>query len=202
MERIKDCFMGVLSCKKYEHRRHSQVMDENIFEYKYFVGNPNNEEPIMNGNIVTLPCGDNYEDLPLKTKLMLKWIIENKPEVNYILKTDDDIVFNFEKLYENYSYVKLKNLDYSGNVIKTFGYNSDYHFGKCDSDINNKTFFVEPSIYCSGGGYFLSKKSAEIIILTELGEDTIFEDHFVGKILNNKNIFPEHINLHNKSCFW
>jgi hypothetical protein len=202
MDFVSDCFMGVLSCKKYEDRRKTQRMNDNIFEYKYFIGDPNNEDIIIDDDVVILPCSDDYEGLPMKTKLMLKWIIDNRPKVNYILKTDDDIIFEFDKLYENYNHVKSNNIDYSGNVIKTFGYISDYHFGKCNSDINDKTFLVCPSTYCSGGGYFLSKKSAKIIIQTEIDKNTIFEDHFVGKSLNEKNIFPEHINLHNISCFW
>jgi hypothetical protein len=177
-------------------------MEGNFLEYKYFIGNPENTEVINHGNLVILPCGDNYEDLPVKTKLMLEWIIKHKPEIEYIFKTDDDINFDFIKLYENYTEIKSKKINYSGNVIKTSGYVSEYHFGKCSSDINNKTFYVDPSIYCSGGGYFLSKKSAQVVIETVINEDTIFEDHFVGKSLNNNGIFPTHINLHNYSCFW
>jgi hypothetical protein len=202
MKILEDCFMGVLSCDKYKHRRENQKMNGNFFEYKYFIGNPKNDEIITQDDTVILPCGDNYEDLPIKTKLMLEWVLKNRPKIKYIFKTDDDIIFNFGKLYENYEEIKLKNIDYSGNVVKTSGYISTYHIGKCSSEIYNKTFFVDPSSYCSGGGYFLSRKSAEILIKTKISENTIFEDHFVGKSLNNVGIFPEHINLHNNSCFW
>lgn len=202
MSLVKNCFMGILSCNKYKNRRLHQDLSNNIFEFMYFIGDPLLNEPIVNDNMVILPCGDGYENLPLKTKLMIKWIIDNKPNIDYIFKTDDDIKFDFVKLLENFKEVESNNLDYSGNEVFTNGYNSVYHKGKCDTDINESVIYVDKSNYCSGGGYFLSKKSAEIIIKTEISDNIIYEDHFVGKTLNSHNIFPKNINLHNISCFW
>lgn len=202
MSIVNNCFMGILSCKKYQDRRSSQDLSNCIFEYMYFIGDPSLEHPMVEGNVVILPCSDNYEDLPTKTKLMLKWILDNKPNIEYVFKTDDDIKFNFTKLFKNFIDLSIKKIDYSGHLVTTPGYESHYHQGKCQSDINDKVIYVDKANYCSGGGYFLSRKSVEIIINTEIGENVIYEDHFVGKTLNDHNIFPQNINLYNISCFW
>lgn len=202
MTRTNDCFMGILSCKKYQSRRDQQDLSGSIFGYLYFIGDPKLTEAKILDNIVFLPCEDGYEYLPHKTREMLRWILQNKPEVKFIFKTDDDIRFNFGSLSENYKHVLNNMVDYSGNVVNTNGYVSTYHFGKCDSNINEKVVRVGKASYCSGGGYFLSRRSAEIIVGSEIKEYIIFEDHFVGKELNDHNIFPKHIELHNVSCFW
>ena len=202
MSKINNCFMGILSCEKYESRRNSQNLKGSIFDYMYFIGNPNLDEPNINGNIVSLPCGDGYEHLPKKTNLMVKWIIENKPNVEYIFKTDDDISFDFPKLFENFHTTHINHWDYSGNMVIVKESESFYHFGKCEGEINETAITIQNAEYCSGGGYFISKKSAEIIINNFPNDNIIFEDHYVGRTLNDNGIYPKHINLLNNSCFW
>ncbi len=202
MGMFNNCFMGILSCEKYRERRTTQDLSNSIFDYMYFIGNPNLTEPSVNGNVVSLPCSDGYEHLPKKTNLMVKWILENKPNVEYVFKTDDDIKFDFNKLSDNFKKITSEKLDYSGNLVSTQENRSKYHFGKCDGELNNIPVYIEGAVYCSGGGYFLSKKSAEIIVKNFPNDEIVFEDHYVGKILNNNNIFPTHINLLNNSCFW
>ena len=202
MSLVNNCFMGILTCRKYKERRDLQDLSGSIFKYMYFIGDPSIDQPVVEDDIVILPCGDNYEDLPLKTKLMLKWIIDNNPGLEYIFKTDDDIRFNFNELLVNYKEIVSEKIDYCGNVVDTKGYISSYHFGKCESQIDTKAVLVEKAKYCSGGGYFLSKKAAQMIVDKDIDSDVIFEDHFVGKTLNDHNIFPRYIKLHNTSCFW
>lgn len=199
---LSNCFMGILSCKKYESRRISQDLSGSIFEYMYFVGDPNITEPLVDGKVVTLPCSDGYEHLPKKTNLMIKWILENNPNIEYVFKTDDDIIFNFDRLSENFESVLSKKMDYSGNLVMVSESRSKYHFGKCDGEMNNIPVHIKGAVYCSGGGYFLSKKSAEIVVKNFPNDNTVFEDHYVGKLLNDHDIFPIHINLQNNSCFW
>lgn len=196
------CFMGILSCKKYESRRLSQNLSNSIFKYKYFVGDPNITEPIVNGNVVTLPCEDNYESLPTKTKKMIEWILNNIQNIDYIFKTDDDIKFDFNSLSNDFNDIYTQKYDYCGNVVITKDHSSSYHFGKCETEINNTKVSVGSGQYCSGGGYFISLKSAKIIIDNIDTYSNIFEDYSVGKTLQESDITPTHINLYNKSCFW
>ncbi len=202
MNMLDNFFMGILSCEKYKERRVKQDLSQTIFDYMYFVGDSNLSNPIVEGNTVLLPCPDSYEHLPKKTHLMIKWILENKPNADYIFKTDDDIKFNFQKLQENSNYVLSNNIDYSGNLVSLKKSYSVYHFGKCDGDMDRIPVLVEQAEYCSGGGYFLSRRSAEIIKNNFPSDDIVFEDYYVGKTLNDNRIFPAHLNLHNNSCFW
>jgi len=196
------CFMGILSCRKYENRRLTQDLSKSIFKYMYFIGDPNITEPIVEGNVVTLPCEDNYENLPTKTKKMFEWILNNNQNIEYIFKTDDDIKFDFNCLSEDFSEIYSQKNDYCGNLVITNEHESSYHFGKCETDINQKKVSVGTSQYCSGGGYFISLKSAKIIVDNIDAHCNIFEDYSVGKTLYENGITPTHINLYNRSCFW
>lgn len=206
---FKTCFMGILSCKKYKTRRDKQNLSNNIFEYKYFIGDPSLTSPLEKDEIVYLPCKDEYEFLPIKVLLMLDWIQENK-KFDYVFKTDDDIIFNFEKLKELYDFVSTNNIKYAGHFISGGSYFSSYHANKCESEIKQYSIFVEACQYCAGGGYFLSKDVVQMIIKKNLDYNQkgsyirkhIFEDHFIGKFLNQNGIFPTSINIQNQACFW
>jgi hypothetical protein len=200
--KYKNCFMGILSCKKYEDRRSSQDLSNVIFNYKYFIGNPTIIEPIVEGNVVTLPCEDNYENLPTKTKKMFEWILNNNQNIEYIFKTDDDIKFDFNSLSEDFNFLNSQKNDYYGNLVVTDKHESKYHFGKCETEVNERPISVGDTQYCSGGGYFISLKSAKLIIDNIDTYCNIFEDYSVGKTLYENGITPTHINLHNRSCFW
>jgi hypothetical protein len=194
--------MGILSCKKYKNRRTSQDLSKSIFKYMYFVGDPTINKPKVRGNVVTLPCEDNYENLPTKTKKMFEWILDNKKNIEYIFKTDDDIVFDFNSLSEDYSVLYSQKNDYCGNMVMSYQHDSSYHFNKCETEINNKTILVEVTRYCTGGGYFISLNSAKIILDKMDTSSHIYEDYLVGKTLCENGVNPTHINIHNKSCFW
>jgi len=198
--------MGILSCKKYKNRRDKQDLSNNIFEYKYFVGDPDLTSPIVEDQIVYLPCKDEYEFLPIKVLLMLDWIFKNK-KFDYIFKTDDDIIFNFKKLEELYNFVSSNNIKYAGHLIYSNGYLSDYHKDKCEGEIKNYLFCVQKCQYCAGGGYFLSNDVVQTIIEKNKEHDKIMqteilEDYFIGKFLNENGIFPTSINIQNQACFW
>lgn len=196
------CFMGILSCEKFKDRRLVQELENCPFQYKYFIGKPNITSPIVKGNIVYLPCGDNYEDLSEKTYQMIKWVLLNNVTVDYIFKTDDDIRFNFEKLASLYGEVLLKKLDYAGHYIHSEGENTDYHFGKCFDKGKENIIILKPADYCSGGGYFLSKIACQIVLNEMNKHKTIFEDYSVGLTLNENNIRPINLNIKDNACFW
>jgi hypothetical protein len=200
MDTNEKCFMGIISCQKYLGRRLRQDLSNTVFEYRYFVGDPNLTTPVIKGDIVYLPCEDNYESLPNKVKLMIKWVSENFPDAEYLFKTDDDIRFDFDRLSDTFHYIYANKIDYAGNYVQTVPSISNYHMGKSESNIGS--IKIEPMTYCSGGGYFLSKKSVNHILSNLDVEGNIFEDFTIGKILNDGGISPTPIKLHNYSCFW
>lgn len=195
------CFMGILSCEKYKDRRNKQDLKLCPFEYRYFIGNPELKEAIENKeeHIVYLPCKDDYASLPQKVHEMLKWIVSNYSQIDYIFKTDDDIRFNFLHLIENFQTISLKKFEYSGLAVNCKEYYSDYLQKK---DPSEPLIKVPSTKYCPGGGYFISKKCINILIEDLLKENTVFEDQSVGYCLNKHDIYPVNIKLQNYSCFW
>lgn len=202
MDYKKICFMGVISCGKYQDRRQSQNLNDCPFEYKYFIGRGDYSSSNLDENVILLDCEDNYENLPLKVKKMIEWVLENRPHINYIFKTDDDISFDFSKLKKQFIEVYEKKLDYSGHLVVLDKSKSSYHFGKCENVSLNKPIDMEQTKYCAGGGYFLSKKSSKIIVNQMDKYKNIFEDYSVGRTLNENGIYPFDINLYKNSCFW
>lgn len=200
-------FMGILSCKKYESRRKTQDLKKCPFEYLYFIGDNSLTEPKedIENKIVYLPCSDLYEHLPQKVYQMIQWIFRNKPNIKYMIKTDDDIVFKFDKLKMYCSYVLNNRIDYAGKVQKKSNNSeSDYHYGKVEDQELNKTKVKMPKCsFAEGGCYFLSKKSMDIIV-NKFNESqmTIYEDQSIGHCLNQYKIFPFHIAVKHNACFW
>jgi GR25 family glycosyltransferase involved in LPS biosynthesis len=172
-------FIGILSRQKYEYRRKLQKLNNCPFEYMYFIGKPErmDVEVDMKNRIVYLPCKDDYESLTLKVYHMLKWIQTNK-EVDYILKTDDDIQFNFANLSEIFLRAHLLKIDYGGYIAQ-----------------NKKEVLLPLLEFCQGGGYILSKKSIDVIVNNLLSEYTIFEDISIANCLYKQGILPVKLNI-------
>lgn len=227
-------FMGVITCKKYQYRIESQgLMNKKLpFEFRYFVGDPSLCETLETSSeiipdkeisgiempdiskavedkenkVVYLPCPDNYESLPKKVYLMLKWVSTNYPEVEYIGKVDDDVLFNMSKyiIYAKYN-IKRK-YDYAGVVVKAKNKTGKWHIGRTEDPELGKTPIKFPdSVYCGGSAYFLSKKSVNII-LEDLWKPetktTIYEDQSIGHCLNRRGIYPEKLTIKNTACYW
>jgi hypothetical protein len=195
------CFMIVLSCKKHDNRRAEQDLSKCPFPYKYFIGSDTER---VDNNIVYLECGDNYEDLPMKTYKALEWVRINYPYLDYVFKTDDDIKIDMVGLYNLYTQLMLHKISYAGRAIVCNEHISTYHYGKCSDKSKEIPISMKKSIYCSGGGYFLNRKSVDLCLThKETYQHHIFEDHATGNILNANGIMPIHVNnLHNNICHW
>ncbi|MHB1952787.1 MAG: hypothetical protein ACYCOU_03475 [Sulfobacillus sp.] len=197
------CFMIILSCQKYADRRASQDLSQCPFPYRYFIGDSSLETATEREDVVMLPCGDGYEDLPLKTYQALLYVRNTYPLIDWIFKTDDDIAFDFEELYLVYSDLYLKGIPYAGNVVHCTPHLSTYHYGKCNDKSREVPFQVSQSMYCSGGGYFLNKKATEICLNSATTYNTeLFEDLATGLALNRAGINPVHLPFKERICRW
>jgi len=204
-------FIGIISHKGSVKRdQQAKVWKEtNIqdIEYYYFIGDPRIEDEYKvdeKERIVYLKVPDNYESLPLKTRGILKFYLENfSDSTRGILKTDDDIEVNPLLIHK----MLLENLDknyYGLEVNIVNGYESTYHWGKCESEYwNHNSATVPQSKYCAGGGYYIGKENV-ILMENEFGiyETSIFEDVLTGVILNRAGIYPENIDIKNKGLIW
>ena len=213
-------FMGVITCKKYQYRIESQgLMNKKLpFNFRYFVGDPDLEtigEKISDiskaiedkeNNIVYLPCPDNYESLPKKVYLMLAWITKNYPDVEYIGKVDDDVLFNMGKYITYFKYTIINKYDYAGVVINAKNKTGICHIGRTeDPELGKNPIKFPDSVYCGGPAYFLSKKAINII-LEDLWKPetktTIYEDQSIGHCLNRRGIYPNKLTIKNTACYW
>tara|TARA_R110000824_G_scaffold46692_3_gene133802 strand:+ start:3942 stop:4553 length:612 start_codon:yes stop_codon:yes gene_type:complete len=194
---LNNCFALILSCEKYSFKRERQNIEHLPMNYRYFIGNPDLQDPIEEGKIVYLPCPDDYEYLTKKTLLAFKWIRENVGFVDYVLKTDDDVVFKKEKIIEMVNNLKDNKIDYAG-IFHKGGYHSPHHFGKCSDKRLNKILMPVPDVtYCIGGAYWISEKAQKIIgsIKDYKPYSSIFEDACIGNILVSNGIKPVQIDV-------
>jgi len=206
-------FMAILSHKGSTHRDQQKKYlleankEKNFFIY-YFIGDPSISEEYLvdeDNHIVYVKVPDNYESLPQKTQAAVSFVNDNYlEEINGMIKTDDDIDLDLEKIYS----CLCGNLDkdYFGIVTQITNPDnlSSWHMGKCESEILNRTPVKVPlCTYCGGGGYFLSNKSIDKISQSkEVYVSMIFEDAATGYVLNSFGIYPVFINMGNHGFYW
>lgn len=194
MNRKKKCFAIIISCFKNINKINNQATSNLPFDYSYFLGQSNQDSSI-NKPHQKLDCKDNYESLIFKVFKAIQWVNKNE-DYDYILKTDDDIIFNKEKINSLYKNIYQSDIDYTGffnvnSYTLNKSYYSNYHFGKCEDQQINNTPVLCPAMntYASGGAYFLSKKAVNKYLNEFPKEDKklIFEDLLMGKILNSQD---------------
>lgn len=167
-------------------------------DYMYFIGDPTLSSSFVKGKVVYLPCPDNYENLTKKTFMAVRWAFKNK-DFDLLMKTDDDVRFldGFDKIIREASVH-----DYSG-FLRSGGYMSDWHFGKCENqELNNLPIAVPEVAYCDGPLYFLSRKSSSLLVDYGLRNDfCMYEDAEVGEVLRRSGVIARQIQNKN-SFFW
>jgi hypothetical protein len=205
-------FMAILSHKGSKHREEQkkhllETNNEDIIFY-YFIGDLNldSEYKVDEENkIVYLKVPDNYESLPLKTQAAVSFVNENYYDlIKGMVKTDDDIELDLEKIYSCLSAHGDKN--YFGIVTQITNPEnvSTWHIGKCESSEMNRTPVRVPlCTYCGGGGYYLSKESISKISQSKEKYSTmIFEDAATGYVLNSFGIYPVFIHMGENGFNW
>lgn len=143
---------------------------------------------------LVLKCGDNYENLCEKTIAMFKTIHTLFPNTN-VLKCDDDIVPNINKLVELKTYIERSStINYLGHKTTVENeYFSEWHFGKCSEDyLNFLPRKINAATYASGPIYYVSAKSIAILAAVSNTNLYFFEDNMVGYILQQHGIVVEH----------
>ena len=69
---------------------HALACNDTWTVYKTFI--------FSHGDILHLDFEDNYRNLTLKTMLSLRWALDECQKFTYVLKTDDDMIVNFDVL--------------------------------------------------------------------------------------------------------
>jgi hypothetical protein len=206
-------FMAILSHKGSTHRDQQRryLLEANkggnFFIY-YFIGDPSLSEDYSideENQIVYLKVPDNYESLPQKTHGAIKFAHTNfKEEIKGMIKTDDDIDINLDKLYGFLTaYGSLPYFGITAKITNPDNF-STWHIGKCESEELNRTPVKVPLCeYCAGGGYYLNTGSMEKA--SESGEiyrSMVFEDAATGFVLNSHGIYPHYMNMSEFGFSW
>ncbi|KAG8195490.1 hypothetical protein JTE90_010794 [Oedothorax gibbosus] len=135
------------------------------------------------GDIIQQDFVDSYNNLTIKSVMMLKWATEHCSKANFIMKTDDDMFVHLPNLFRLLKTKKktaAKNL-LLGCLIKGATPVKDWH----------SKWYVPDSIfpgrvyppYLSGTGYVLSRNAVTLLYRTALSTPFFYlEDVFVTGI--------------------
>lgn len=157
--------IAIVSCEKYKNR--VQMMEETWLPTARKAGL---DIQVFTGTILGVP--DDYASLPMKTKALCKWALEKG--YDFILKMDDDTYKHVNKFFPIF-------LDYAGIRIPA------NDGGSSILGIPPAPKGTYPYDYASGGAYWLSRRSMEIIMNAPFNGDWA-EDRWVGNTLAKAGI--------------
>jgi len=148
---------------------------------RFFIGSagvPNSYKP--ESDEIILDCADDYDSLVSKTSGITKWFIKQSEQ--HLLLVDIDCVVYPNQLWAS----GFQNYDYFGRFNGGFGNIRD----RVLPSPNGQVKIPNCHSWASGGGYFLSKKAANIVAQTTPIESEYikgsYEDFWVGQILGPK----------------
>ena len=197
----------IISCKKNLDK--IKILREKLYQkinlpYCFVIGEPELSSDWQNkGDILYVKSPDNYESLPLKVFQAFQFF-HCCFDFQGVLKLDDDTwIKDMPRFLELIDWLSTESTqDYMGNTIG-YSIGRSWHFSKCESKSIDQTPYDLPFLarWCDGGsGYFLSRKSLEILFEYTMkypgcfrGE--LYEDVLVAKILYLNGIKPYDFNL-------
>ena len=111
------------------------------------------KESRMYQDIVVGNFTDTYHNLTLKSLVGLQWAQQFCPEVQYVMKTDDDVYFNLPNLIQLLFGQKDKTVHMLGSLNVLSQVQRHGRWQVTDAQFPHKTY----PPYCSGCGYVLSQ---------------------------------------------
>jgi hypothetical protein len=190
----------IVSCKKNRHKqqviRDTWAKDARLANIDvYFIeGHPEQSEAVLVEDRLILPVPDTYEYLSHKiwhgVSAALRII-----DADHYFKLDDDCLLNVQKLLE-FAYEAF---DYIGSDVNlgsrtAFDWHSTAVFNK---QLAGLIFEIDPeqTWYDGQGGYFLSRKAANLIASTPLPKyQHILEDYATGRVMSANGLEATSLN--------
>lgn len=139
--------------------------------------------------VIGLNCNDKYVGLPEKVMKAFHFLStdERFSEYTHFVKLDDDM--KVEKRLD-----RIEG-DYLGNVHYVDG-NRGWHVGRCGNFWDKIPYFGQFKPWCMGGyGYVVSRNALEKIVPNHDYLDHIYEDVYIGILMNSAGINPVHTDL-------
>lgn len=179
--------IGVLTGWQFRKRRErcqrTWMAEENLARFPdidvvFLFGCLSAVKPERQGRCLFLPCPNNYQALPQRTRWFCEWAL-TQPDWDYLFKCDDDIRLDLGRL-ANYD---TGGADYIGHPM-IFKPDMQGHLPTEAELVRGKQLFA------SGPGYFLSRRAASLVAL-KLPADISAEgseDRMVGLALAEAGI--------------
>lgn len=166
--------IAVVSCHKFRERadllRHVWVPDVRDADVRFFLGRGHGEPK---PDEVWLDVADDYRSLRQKVQTVFGWAVAQGYDA--VFKTDDDVLVLPDRLVK--IFVRR---DYVGRVR-----------GPSRENDAPRIYGPNESSFCSGFGYWLSRKAAGIVAEAPDNGDWA-EDRYVGNVLARSGIRPVH----------
>jgi hypothetical protein len=140
--------------------------------------------------IINLNCNDGYVGLPEKVMKTFHFLISDERFADYthFVKLDDDMIVT-KKFSDEF------NQDYFGNVHYVDG-NRQWHVGRTGTFWDRIPYLGEFKPWCMGGfGYVISRNALEKVVPNFDYLNHIYEDVYIGNLLNQVGIIPKNINI-------
>jgi hypothetical protein len=100
----KRIVIGIMSAQKFADRRkrclETWAVSTAEAETVFFVGDPTLQEPVLEGDLLRLPCPDDFKSLPQKIRMFCSWALENR-DFQYLFKCDDDTYVSMKRLLQH-----------------------------------------------------------------------------------------------------
>lgn len=124
----------------------------------FLLANPELTQPVRNGNRLWLPCPDDYESLPQRTRWFCQWARDNT-DTQHVFKCDDDTYLHVPRLVEAAATKRWNAVD-------------------CVARRNK----IDRFCFHGGAGYLLTRRAVAAVAthLTDLQGE---EDYAVGRVL-------------------
>ncbi len=169
------------------------------YRHLFLMGNPHLQNPTISGDILYVPCKDDYETLLLKLVLGYEFLYRTV-DFTHVYKIDDDCYPDIKRITSSVL-PQLISAQYAGGQTHPKGANMNdkWHFGKCSDVRFDKAyqFDVAPFEYAKGGyGYFLRRDVLpelfeKVGLLKKELDDHIYsyEDVRIAEILHQVGVF-------------
>lgn len=192
----------IVSCERYLSKALRLCDDLSEFHSSTFVvvGDPIAQEARLERQVLTVPSGDSYEDLPTKTMQMLIFARRVRRGAG-IFKIDDDARVAGPPDRARMTELE-KSVQYAGYINDPSGRQMDrcWHAGKClNRDMTPyRGRYRNP--YASGAAYYLGPGAVDVLVKDYFRyraefDAELYEDKAIGTILAINEIEPKPANI-------
>lgn len=148
----------------------------------FVVGSPEIAYACRLGQLLFVPCRDDYESLLLKLALAYEYLLSHESGFTHVFKIDDDCYLNLPRFEKDLGCVDLT-ADYIAGMVQPVDerINRRWHFGKCGDSRFDQPYPYDypPAQYAKGGyGYLLSRRAMGVIV-REIPTFRVELDNFV-----------------------